>query len=214
MANEKHGQPFQRAATNQEPGTHEPEPEPTNFETGPPARPAARRLPTAEVKRMWQQFREYTELTEEHRVLAGMAGRWRVLVDFDMLGYGPNFAAKGTASGHSLFGGRFVQLQIRARSAMGTYTALVNYGFDNVTGHTFCTMMESMQNGTMVTEGFWDGENRCFREWGEFSNPMFRKRHEVGCTWSLPSPQAMTFEMQVPDGEGRLITSMVAEFRR
>jgi len=168
-----------------------------------------------ELRRMWKQFELYTRKTIVHKELARFLGEWEVEMDFDMDGYGPNFTMEGKAVGTSLFGGRFVQIAIEANSeAFPLYEALFIIGFDNVIDKTMCVMLENSQNGMLLTEGQWNPERHEIVDWGEMSNAMFRKRHDVSLRWGFESDDEITLTSSVPDFEGNMTQNLRARFLR
>lgn len=168
-----------------------------------------------ELRRMWKQFELYTRKTIVHRELARFLGEWEIELDFDIDGYGPNFTMTGKATGTPLFGGRFIQLSIEASSeAFPDYQALFILGYDNVIEKTMCVMLESSQNGMLLTEGQWNPERHEIVDWGEMSNAMFRKRHDVSLRWVFESDEEVTLTSSVPDFEGNMTQNLRARFVR
>lgn len=168
-----------------------------------------------QLRRMWKQYELYTRQTIVHKELARFLGEWEVEMDFDIDGYGPNFTLMGTCHCTPLFDGRFVQMLLEASSdAFPLYQALFIIGFDNVIEKTTCVMLENSQNGMLITEGQWNPERSEIVDWGEMSNPMFRKRHDVSLRWVFESEEEISLTSSVPDFEGNMTPNLRARFLR
>ncbi|MBI1291761.1 DUF1579 domain-containing protein [bacterium] len=171
-------------------------------------------LPTEELRRLWRQFNRISAKSPEHARLLGFVGRWSLDGGFDACGYGPHFDAKGQVACETIFDGRFVQMNWRIESELTNWELQYQLGYDNVIGKYTLSMIESIHNGTLLAEGGWYDTDGSIRLWGEYSNPMFKTRHDCLVVFRFLTPDRILTAMHVPDREGKFMETLHIEMRR
>ncbi len=177
---------------------------------------SARKVPEGfgeSLKRMWSQRAHFTRLTAEHEWLARWVGKWRLHADYDFAGYGPTFQTSGRARACLINDGRMLRLDTRARVFGRPFRMTFLTGYDTVASAFQTTAYMSTNNGFVVLEGSYDDTTETLREFGEISNAMFRKRHDIAFHRRLTETGAEV-KAFLPDLEGKFFEYFHCEMER
>jgi len=88
-----------------------------------------------------------------HEVLAKEAGTWQGKHQCWMPGSTEPMPGESTTTITPILDGRFTRIDVTGKMAMGPYTAVGFYGYDNVVQKFVCTWVDSMGTGMMQGEG-------------------------------------------------------------
>jgi hypothetical protein len=89
----------------------------------------------------------------EHQKLMKLAGKWKLQVTSWMGPGAPPMKSDGTAEFTSLFGGRYLQQEVKGSMGDQPFEGHGMEGFDNVTQEYFGTWIDSMSTGLTVLRG-------------------------------------------------------------
>jgi hypothetical protein len=132
-----------------------------------------------EMKKMMAQMMELAKLSENHKLLAGMAGSWTYTVKMWM-DPDPNAKpqeSKGTSVTKSIMDGRFFVTDVIGTMQMPgadgkpksmTFKGMGIDGYDNVKKKFVNTWCDNMGTGVMMSEGDYDAATKTFTYTGEY----------------------------------------------
>ncbi len=132
------------------------------------ASPAAAGPPGAEDM---QKMMELAKLSENHKLLADLAGSWSYTVTMWMDPSAPPQVSKGTAVRKSIMDGRFFIGDFTGKMEMPgpdgkkkemTFIGKSIEGYDNVKQKFISTWMDNMGTGIMMSEGTYDPTAKTF----------------------------------------------------
>src|SRR4029450_1963327 len=136
--------------------------------------------PTAEdMQKMMTQMMELSKPTENHKLLADLAGTWTFTTKFWM-NPDPNAKpeeSKGTAVRKSMMDGRYSVVDVTGKMEMPgadgkkkemTFKGMGIDGYDNVKKKFVGTWMDNMGTGVMMSEGDYDPATKTFTYASEY----------------------------------------------
>ena len=137
------------------------------------ASPAAAGPPGAEDM---QKMMELAKLSENHKLLADLAGSWSYTVTMWMDPSAPPQVSKGTAVRKSIMDGRFFIGDFTGKMEMPgpdgkkkemTFIGKSIEGYDNVKQKFISTWIDNMGTGIMMSEGTYDPASKALTYTGE-----------------------------------------------
>ena len=166
-----------------------------------PAQPATAQPNPAE---MMKQMMELAKLSENHKLLASMAGTWSYTVKFWM-NPDPNAKpqeSKGTAVRKTIMGGRYLTGEYTGKTQMPgpdgkmkdmEFKGMSTDGYDNVKKKFVGTWVDNMGTGIMNSEGDYDPATKTFNYTGEYE-PMPGMKTKVRMVVKMIDQDHQTFE--------------------
>ena len=133
----------------------------------------------ADMQKMMQQMMELAKPSENHKLLADLAGTWSYTVKMWM-NPDPNAKpeeSKGTAVRKSMMDGRFFVMDVTGKMEMPgpdgkkkemTFKGMGLEGYDNVKKKFIGTWVDNMGTGIMFSEGTYDPATKTFTYTGEY----------------------------------------------
>jgi len=143
-----------------------------------PATGAPGQMTEADMKKMMAQMMELSKPSENHKLLADLAGNWDYTVKMWM-NPEPNAKPetyKGTAVRKSLMDGRYFVMDVTGKMEMPgpdgkkkemTFKGMDIEGYDNVKKKFVSSWVDNMGTGIMTSEGSYDPATKTFTYTGE-----------------------------------------------
>ena len=108
---------------------------------------------------------------EFHKKLDVLVGDWEGEFTIWMDPSDPPMLSKGTVKREWVFGGRYLKETIEATSAMGTFTGMGFFGYNNVDGQYEMVWMDSMSTGIYFETGIYDPDKKVLVTRGSHRDP-------------------------------------------
>jgi len=110
--------------------------------------------------------------SEQHALLAKLAGRWTTTVKAWMAPGQAPVESAGSAEITMTLGGRFYHEQFKGDFMGMPFEGVGFGGYDNVTKKFQATWADTMGTGLMLMKGDYDPATKSFTYMGEFTDPM------------------------------------------
>jgi hypothetical protein len=134
----------------------------------------------------------------QHKKLDVLAGEWNVKSKCWMDPKGEAEEGGGKATFKWVLDGRYLTQEYQGTSAMGPFSGIGYFGYDNAKKEYWALWMDSMSTSTMITPGMADSAGRTFTfRSGSFECPMTGKPTQMKMVLKVESPSKMTYEMYV-----------------
>ena len=126
---------------------------------------------TPEQQAMMQAWEKAAKPGEQHKQLAGMAGKWTTKQSMWMDPKSPPMVQAGTATNTLVLGGRHVRQDFKGEWMGQPFEGVGYSGYDNVTGKYYSTWMDSGSTGLYVSHGDYDPATKTYTYLGEMADP-------------------------------------------
>ena len=150
----------------------------------------------AQKQEMMKKFEAAATPGAPHKMLADMAGEWKIN---SQMWEAPNAkpeTSNGTASFKMVLGGRWLQQDMKGTAMGQPYEGLSFIGYDNVKGKYVSNWMDSMSTGLAQAEGDYDASSKTIKDKGEMSCPLSSdKEQDFRSEWKMVSKNKMIFSM-------------------
>lgn len=126
---------------------------------------------------MMEQMMELAKLSDNHKLLASLAGTWTYTVKMWMDPKAPATESKGTATRKAIMDGRYFVGDFTGKMQMPgadgkmkdmTFKGMSIEGYDNVKKKFISTWCDNMGTGIMMSEGTYDPSAKTFTYTGEY----------------------------------------------
>ncbi len=142
--------------------------------------------------------------TEGHKVFEPLVGQWTYTAQWWMAPEAPPESMTGTSTNSLIFGGRFLQQQVRGQGeGQPPFEGLGVLGYDNIRKEYQSLWLDNMATGMMNGTGQFDAPTSTLTEQGEFSCPMTGEAHRpFRSVWKLVDQDHSLYESysRAPDG--------------
>jgi uncharacterized protein DUF1579 len=150
----------------------------------------------------------------EHQRLMKMAGKWKLQVTSWMGPGAPPMKSEGSAEFTSIFGGRYLEQQVKSDMGGQPFEGKGLEGYDNVTKENFGTWVDSMSTSVMVTRGKCPvGAKKCSYK-GTMSDAVTGKPAAVTETVTYTDDDHFTFELRGPGPGGKTFKMIEIAYTR
>jgi hypothetical protein len=139
----------------------------------------------------------------EHQRLAKMVGKWKTQVT--SWPGGKPVKSEGSAEFTSLFGGRYLQQDVKGDMGGEPFEGRGIEGFDNVTKESFGTWIDSMSTGMMVTRGKCPATAKKCTYKGMMPDAVAGKAVPATETVTYTDDDHFTFELYGPGPGGKTV---------
>ena len=139
-------------------------------------------------------YKKAAAVTESHKLLEAFAGDWTTTTKTYMNPAGPPMESAGTASGHMIFGGRFVHLQHKGTMMEEAFEGILTAGYDNQKKKYVSTWIDSMSTSFTFGEGTYDAGTKTFTFAGEMDDAATGGRTKFRFLYRIADKDRITFE--------------------
>ena len=142
----------------------------------------------------------------EHRALEPFVGTWNYTLQWWMEPGGAPQSMSGTTTNRWIFGGRFLQQEVRGPGMMEgqpPFEGIGYTGYDNIGKQYQTVWIDNMATGMSTATGNYDPATQTFAQQGNMSCPMTGEAHRpFRAVWKVVDPTHNTYEswMRSPDG--------------
>jgi len=164
---------------------------------------AQEKKPSAAEQAMMEKYMKAATPGPEHQRLAKLAGKWKLEVTSWMAPGAPPQKSEAAAEFKPIFGGRYLQQEVKGNMMDQPFEGMGIEGFDNVTQERFGTWVDSMSTGTMVVRGKCATDAKKCTLKGKVSDAAAGKEVPVSETVTVASDDKFTFEMHGPGPGGK-----------
>ncbi|HYS08002.1 MAG TPA: DUF1579 domain-containing protein [Myxococcales bacterium] len=150
----------------------------------------------------------------EHQQLAKFAGKWKMQVTAWMAPGAPPEKNDGTAEFKTVFGGRYLQQEVKGTMAGQPYEGMGLMGYDNVMKERFATWADSMSTGILVMRGKCPADAKKCSTKGQTSDAVAGKMVTYTETTTFTDDNHFSFEMHGPGPGGKQFKMMEIVYTR
>lgn len=169
----------------------------------------------AKKQEMMKAWMKYSTPSDQHKILAGMAGQWKYTSQFWESAKGKPEVSKGTSSMKMILGGRFLQQDISGKAMGMPFKGIGITGYDNLKEKFETFWVDNMGTGMMRGTGSFDAATKTLKDSGEHSCPMSDdKTREFRSDWKLVDKNNMTYTMYGSDEDDDEFKMMEMVFKR
>jgi len=164
---------------------------------------AQEKKPSAAEQAMMEKYMKAATPGPEHQRLAKLAGKWKLEVTSWMAPGAPPQKSEAAAEFKPIFGGRYLQQEVKGNMMDQPFEGMGIEGFDNVTQERFGTWVDNMSTGAMVVRGKCATDAKKCTLKGKVSDAAAGKEVPVSETVTVASDDKFTFEMHGPGPGGK-----------
>jgi hypothetical protein len=141
-----------------------------------------------------KSVQNYQTPGDAHKVLAGMAGKWRYEAkSWNAEGAKPA-EAKGTTTLKMILNGRFLQHEMKLKKEK--FEGIALYGYNKMKEEFESLWIDNMSTGFTLGRGKNEGGGKVIKQSGETSNPfVMDKDQEFRNEWKIIDKDNMIFSM-------------------
>lgn len=171
---------------------------------------------TAKEQDAMKAMREFADPGPSHKVLQDLEGEWKFTSKAWSSADSPASEATGTSKFKTIFGGRYVQHDLKGIAMGAPLEALGLTGFNKLTGKYETNWIDNMSTAMVRGEGSYDAGTKTLKEDGQYSDPanpskISRYRGE----WKFLNKNTVVYTMYGPPvGGGAEIKQMEMTFKR
>jgi len=169
---------------------------------------------SAQEQAMMEKYMKAAAPGPEHQRLSKMAGKWKLQVTSWMMPGAPPQKSEASAEFTSLFGGRYVQQDVKGEMGGESFQGRGIEGYDNVTKESFATWIDSMTTGMMVVRGKCPASAKKCTYKGMVSDALAGKPVPVTEVVTYTDDDHFTFEMHGPGPKGKPYKMMEIAYTR
>lgn len=153
--------------------------------------------------KMAEMMRKYQAASTpgaEHKMLSGLAGKWKTISKMWHTADAKPEESKGNAVFKSILGGRWLQQEFKGKAMGQNFEGIGMIGYDNVKGKYVSMWIDSMSTSAVDGVGTFDTVAKTLKESGKFSCPMSSdKVQEYRSDWQMLDKNKMIYSMYVTD---------------
>ena len=157
----------------------------------------------AEMK-AWQA---YMTPSENHKVLAKDAGKWKTEMTAYMDPKAAPIKSVGTAETSMILGGRYQHMVYKGEMMGMPFEGISVIGYDNAKKVFVNSWIDNMGTGMMVLEGKWDKPGKTLTYTGTSVDPMTGKDIKIRQVVTIENDQSQSMEMYMTH-DGKEIKTM------
>ncbi len=145
---------------------------------------------------MMKAFQAAATPGTQHKMLAGMAGKWTYTSKFWESAEAKPEVSKGTSTMKMILGGRYLQHDIKGKAMGMPFEGLGITGYDNVKGEYSTIWLDNMGTGIMSGKGSFDESSKTLTDSGEFTCPIAQnKTQSYRGEWHIVDKNNMVYSM-------------------
>jgi len=153
--------------------------------------------------------------SEGHKALEPLVGRWTYTAQWWMSPEEAPSSMTGTSENQLIYGGRFLQQQIRGEAHDQPFEGTGVLGYDNIRKAYQSVWFDNMSTGLMTASGQYDAATTTLTEQGDFSCPMTGETHrQFRATWKVVDPDHTVYESYSLAPDGREFKAMEIRYTR
>ncbi|HEV7781865.1 MAG TPA: DUF1579 domain-containing protein [Chitinophagaceae bacterium] len=166
---------------------------------------------SAMMEKVWK---ENMTVGEQHKLLAKTSGNWTGDVSMWMGEGAPPVKSTTTSTSKTIYNGLYVQAT-DAGDMMGMpFEGTSTMGYDNLKKEFFCSWIDNMGSGLLVTRGAWDEANKKITLTG-ISTCMNGQQGEIKQVYIMTDDDHHIMEMYSPDpATGKQYKNMEIKYTR
>ena len=165
-------------------------------------------------QKMMEKYMKAAQPGPEHQRLAKMAGKWKLQVTSWMMPGAPPMKSDATAEFTSIFGGRFLQQEVKGTMGDQTFEGRGIEGYDNVTKENFGTWVDNMGTGVMVLRGKCPVSAKKCTYKGMVPDAVAGKAVPITEVMTFTDDDHFTFEMHAPGPGGKTFKTLEIAYTR
>lgn len=155
------------------------------------------------MQEMMKKYQEASTPGEAHKILADLAGTWKVESKSWQTPKAKPETSNGEATFKMILGGRWLQQEFKGEAMGMPYEGLGLIGYDNVKGKYETHWLDSMMTGSVNTEGTYDAKTKTLKDKGQASCPISpSKVQEVRTEWKMVSKNKTVFSLFGTEPQG------------
>jgi hypothetical protein len=169
--------------------------------------------PEEAAAKMIEAWKKAGAPNENHRLLDVYVGEWTTTGKMWMDPEAPPMETTGTATGKSIFGGRFVEWRLEGTGPMGPSQGVATIGYDNLKKKFTAVWVESQSTSITTCEGTYDAGKKAFEYRGSYVDAVTGKSIPFRFTESIADKDRITFQW-FENHEGKEVKTMEASYTR
>lgn len=191
----------------------------TDLKTDAQTKVAAVKTKSEEIKQtqedlMMKKMMEAGTPGDNHKVLAPMVGKFKVVTKMMMDPTKPAEVSEGTAEGKWILDGRFVEMAYNGKMMGKPFTGRGTYGYDNVTKEYTSSWMDSMSTGTYIYKGKYDDKTKVLTQNTTFMCPMTNTKKEATGNLKFMNDSMFSYEEWMKGKDGKMAKVMEIVYTR
>jgi hypothetical protein len=161
-----------------------------------------------------QAMMKAQEPGEAHRLLADLAGKWKVASKVWMDPSQPPMTSEGTSESVVLFGGRFLEENFKGTMMGIPFQGRGTLGYDNKKQRYVGTWIDSMTTSIFTYTGNWDEPSKSLVCTGSMDDPMTGQPSSVRLVTRIVDKNTHVFEWYAPGPDGKEVKGMELTYTR
>jgi len=156
----------------------------------------------ADDAKMMDKFKEYSTPSEGHKKLQQMAGKWTYTSKMWMTADAKPEESTGTSTMKMIFGGRYLEQEVKQKSHGSNYDGMGLIGFNNLTKNYQTVWIDNMGTGIMEGTGSFDEATQTLTDNGKFTCPFTKAadhQRDYRTELKIADKNNATFTMYSPD---------------
>ena len=165
---------------------------------------------------MMKAYKEYTTPGEQHKTLAKMVGKWKYTAKSWMSDGGKEETSTGTSNMKMIYGGRFLQQDVKGMAMGMPFEGMMLQGYDNASQKFTSVWVDNMGTGIMNGTGTFDATTQTLAATGKMSCPMKKNQMvDYRTEWKMVDKDTNVYSMYTPDmTSGKEYKNMEITYKR
>jgi Protein of unknown function (DUF1579) len=170
--------------------------------------------PSAAEQAMMEKYVKAATPGPEHQRLGKLAGKWKLQVTSWMAPGAPPQKSDATAEFKTIFGGRYLQQEVKGNMMDQPFEGMGIEGFDNVTQERFGTWVDSMSTDVLVSRGKCATDAKKCTLKGKVSDAAAGKEVTMTETITVTDDDHFSFELHGPGPGGKTFKMLEIAYTR
>lgn len=162
-----------------------------------------------------EEMMKLTTPGQEHKILKGLVGNWKVDANFWMEPTGKPEHSTATQKNTLIMDGRFLQTEYHGKTMGKPFRGMGLLGFDRVRNEYQSVWIDTITTGIATSAGQYDAGKKLLTESGTSSCPMSGDKDKpFRAEWHFTDKNSYRYTMFTKDAQGKEFKSLELLYKR